>query len=107
MLLDRRREYLVPATTETLLDRFNRDFICMAADQSELLERAFKTRYQVYCVENPYENSSEHPDGLESDADDDRSSHSILLSRTNGDAIGTVRLVLPLPGLWQSFSLRN
>jgi N-acyl amino acid synthase of PEP-CTERM/exosortase system len=79
----------------------------MAADQPELLQRAFKTRYQVYCVENPYENSSEHPDGLESDADDDRSSHSLLVSRNNGEAIGTVRLVLPLPGHPQSFSLRN
>jgi N-acyl amino acid synthase of PEP-CTERM/exosortase system len=110
MLLDRRREFLTPALrapepAESLLDRFNREYFCIPADQPELLRRAFQARYQVYCVENAFEIPQEHPDGLESDAFDDRSSHSILVSRNSGETIGTVRLILPLAGQPQSFAL--
>src|SRR5579872_3920382 len=111
MLLDRRNQYLAAPSAhpkvESLLDRFNQEFMCVQADQPELLRRAYETRFRVYCVENTFENPAQHEDGLESDAFDERSSHSVLLNRNGGDSIGTVRLILPLSGAPQSFSLQN
>lgn len=112
MLLDRRSQYLAtvplaPPRAESLLDRFNQEYICLPADQPELLQRAYETRFRVYCVENSFENPAEHCDGLESDAFDEQSSHCVLVNRNGGLTIGTVRLILPLPGAPQSFSLRN
>jgi N-acyl amino acid synthase of PEP-CTERM/exosortase system len=111
MLLDRRSYLatvpLAPPRAESLLDRFNQEYICVPADQPELLRRAYETRFRVYCVENPFENAAEHRDGLESDDFDDQSSHCVLVNRNGGDTIGTVRLILPLAGAPESFSLRN
>jgi N-acyl amino acid synthase of PEP-CTERM/exosortase system len=80
---------------ETLLDRFNRDFACVLADQPDLLRQAYETRYQVYCVENAFEDPEEHGLGQEVDAFDAFSVHSLLTFRPTGESLGTVRLVLP------------
>ena len=80
---------------ETLLDRFNRYFACALADEPIMLRRALQTRYQVYCVENAFENPADHPNGLETDDYDSQSVHSVLLYRPTGDATGAVRLILP------------
>jgi len=53
-------------------------------------------RYQVYCVENPFENPADHPNGLEIDHFDAHSVHALLIHRPTGLAAGTVRIVLPL-----------
>ncbi|MDE2183589.1 MAG: PEP-CTERM/exosortase system-associated acyltransferase [Alphaproteobacteria bacterium] len=80
---------------ETLRDRYNRYFSCAVADTPELIRTAYQTRYQVYCLENAYENATDFPDGLETDKYDSHSEHSVLTYRPTADTIGTVRLILP------------
>jgi len=90
----------VPETTEdaeaSLLDRYNIYFRVATAVCGDALQEALRIRYQVYCVENPFENPSDHPDELERDAFDSHSLHSVLIHRASGQAIGTVRLILPV-----------
>jgi N-acyl amino acid synthase of PEP-CTERM/exosortase system len=80
---------------ERLVDRFNSLFACIPAEKPNSIRSAFQVRYQVYCLENEFENPREHPDGLETDEFDQYSVHSILVRRPAGDVIGTVRLILP------------
>jgi len=79
----------------TLLHRFNRYFVTMGADTPDLVRRAQEIRYQVYCVENAFENPADHPDAREMDKFDRHSVHSLLVHRPTGQAMGTVRLILP------------
>jgi len=90
---------------ESLLDRYNQDFRCVTADTPDLLRQAYETRYQVYCVENPFENPEEHRDGRETDPLDAVSAHSVLIA--GSEVIGTVRLVLPHPRLPFSFAVKR
>lgn len=76
-------------------DQFIEYFDVMIADSHALLDTAHRLRYQVYCVENPFENAAEHPDGREIDCEDDRSVHSVIMHRRTGVAAGAVRLILP------------
>lgn len=73
-------------------------FDARLANTDELRDRAFRLRYRVYCIENPFEDPSANPDGREQDEFDQHSAHSLLVYRPTGLAAGTVRLVLPLPG---------
>ena len=58
----------LPARTEeTLLDKFNTYFEVIAAVTEGQIQSSQRLRYQVYCVENPFENTAGHPDGLERD----------------------------------------
>ena len=60
-------------------------------------------RYQVYCVERGFESAEEHATGLETDVYDKRALAGLLIHRPSGDAMGTVRLVLPdfaVPGVF-------
>ena len=77
---------------------FDHWFKVVPVDSPALLEEAFRLRYQVYCVENDFEDPSENPDGLESDEYDSHSVHSLLLHRPSGMVSGAVRLILPEPG---------
>jgi len=81
---------------DDLLRQFDRHFKTVTADTPDLLPLAQRIRYQVYCVENRYLNADEHSDALERDEFDSHSVHSLLVERKTGDALGTVRLVLPL-----------
>ena len=83
------------APDETLLRRFNAHFRTFTAGTPEHIREAQKIRYQVYCVEN----SLEHPnaEGIETDGFDPHSVHSLLVYRAADRALGTVRLILPLP----------
>lgn len=65
------------------------------ADTPELLEKAYRVRYRVYCEENCFENPHDHPTGLEIDEFDTRSVHTLLVDRENRAVAGTVRLILP------------
>ena len=84
--------------SESLVDLYNRYFEVVPADSAERLDAAYRLRYQVYCVENPFENAEEHRDGREIDAYDRHSCHSLLIHRPTGSVAGTVRLVLPVAG---------
>jgi N-acyl amino acid synthase of PEP-CTERM/exosortase system len=79
------------------IDAFRRYFEVRPADTEADLDRVFCLRYQVYCVENAFENPDEHPSGRETDAFDSHARHALLVHRPSGQAMGTVRLVLPLP----------
>ena len=89
----------VPAPLEntegSLLDRFNIYFQVVTAVCGDALQEALRIRYQVYCVENLFENPADHPDGFERDEFDSHSVHSLLIHRASGQAMGTVRLIMP------------
>lgn len=80
----------------TFGDLYNQTFTVVKADTPALLEQVFKLRYQIYCVENQFEDPSHFPDGLESDAYDAHSIHYLLMHNVTGLAVGSVRMVLPL-----------
>jgi N-acyl amino acid synthase of PEP-CTERM/exosortase system len=76
---------------------YNQYFAIVRAGIPELLDRAYRLRYQVYCIENPYEDPARCRDEREIDDDDDRSVHTLLIHRRSGMAAGTARVImLPL-----------
>jgi len=81
-----------------LVTHFNQYFEIVPADTPDLLEQAFRLRYQVYCQEGclPGFDPLDYPDGLERDIYDyeHRSAHCLLRHRHTGANAGTVRLVL-------------
>src|SRR5258707_11985733 len=81
---------------DDLLHQFSLHFETVTADTPDLVPLAHRVRYQVYCVENRFENPADHSDELERDEFDSHAVHSLLVDRQTGDALGTVRLVLPL-----------
>jgi N-acyl amino acid synthase of PEP-CTERM/exosortase system len=74
---------------------YDRYFTVVAADNPQLVDAAHALRYQVYCVEHPFESAAEHPSGLEIDSYDRHSVHAVLLNRSAGNVVGCVRLILP------------
>lgn len=78
-----------------LIDIYNNYFACLPADTAELLAAAFRLRFQVYCIENRFEDPADNPGGLETDAFDIHSVHSVLIHRKSGATAGTVRMILP------------
>ena len=82
----------------SLVDIYNQYFEVVRADTPELLREVFELRYQVYCVENPFENPADNPDGLERDRYDEHSIHSLLRHKATGEPAGTMRLIMPRPG---------
>ncbi len=73
-------------------------FEAIPADTPELLNAAFRLRYQVYCVENSFLDVADNPGGLETDQHDRHSRHALLVHRTSRAVVGTTRLVLPRLG---------
>ncbi len=87
----------VGAPEATLQDVYHRWFRVVRADTPALREAAYRLRYQVYCVENAFEDPAENPGGMETDEFDARSVHSLLFHRPTDQVAGAVRLVLPDP----------
>ena len=75
--------------------RYNEYFDIVHADTPALIDEVYRLRYQVYCLEHPFENAAEHSDGRERDEDDDRSVHTLLMYRRTGAFVGTARAILP------------
>ena len=82
---------------ESLLHRFDSHFKTLPADTPEYILQAQRIRYQVYCVENPLEKTLNNSEGVETDEFDAHAVHSLLIARETGAALGTVRLIMPLP----------
>ena len=80
-----------------LYNKFHEHFEVVSADTVGLMEKAFRIRYQVYCVEKSYETAEAYPDGMEIDEYDMHSTHSLVKCQRSGDYAGLVRLVLPNP----------
>ena len=62
--------------------------------QSLALHRAFKLRYEVYCLENNFLAVEDYPDGIESDEYDDEAAHFYAFDE-HEELVGYVRLVRP------------
>ena len=73
-------------------------FAIVRARTPELLRKAYRLRYQVYCVEKPFENPDEQIDQCETDKYDDRSAHTLLVHRRTGEVAGASRVILPHKG---------
>ena len=81
-----------------LIDLYNRYFDVIHAECPEQKMECFRLRYEVYCVENPFEDPLQNPDGIETDQFDSAAMHSLLRHRETGEMVGTVRLILPRTG---------
>jgi N-acyl amino acid synthase of PEP-CTERM/exosortase system len=68
------------------------------ANTPELLDEVHRIRYQVYCIENAYEDPAQNPSGLERDEYDEHSVHGLLVHAATNAPVGTVRLVMNRPG---------
>src|SRR6266566_3725494 len=73
-------------------------FDIVRANTPRLLDEVYRLRYQVYCIEKGFEDPAAHPDARETDIDDDRSVHALLVYRPTGAYAGTVRVILPSDG---------
>lgn len=82
------------ASVAALYDKY---FSVVPGDTPKLLDAAHALRYQVYCVENHFENPAEQKGEREHDPYDSHSEHAVLIYKPTGDVVGCVRLVLPLP----------
>jgi N-acyl amino acid synthase of PEP-CTERM/exosortase system len=80
-----------------LSNLYTSHFDVIRADTSALLDRVYEIRYQVYCVENAFEDPAQNLDGREIDGDDDRAAHVLLIHRESGEAAGTARVIFPDP----------
>jgi len=69
-------------------------FQFVSADTPQLLNEVFRIRYQVYCIENEFEDPQRNPGGLERDEFDEHSVHALLVHCASQTPVGTVRLVL-------------
>jgi len=80
-----------------LYNTFHNHFDVVPADTIGLMNTAFRIRYQVYCVERSFEDQEAFPEQMESDEYDLHSAHTLVRSKTSGQYMGLVRLVLPDP----------
>ena len=87
----------VPANTD-VASHYDYHFAIVRATTPELLRKAYRLRYQVYCVENPFEDPEQQIDQCETDRYDDRSAHTLLVHRRTGEVAGTSRVILPHKG---------
>ncbi len=79
----------------TFSNIFQHNFEIIRAESPQLIDEAYKLRYQVYCDEKGYEDASSFPDRREFDEYDVRSIHCLIRHRATGVYIGVARLVLP------------
>lgn len=105
MRLERRTQAV---SNPEMIDNFNHRFAAVTADTIALQEQAYRLRYQVYCIENNFENPDDYPLGQELDEFDSRSVHSVIIDRPSRTVTGTVRIILPDPDLLEnSFPIQN
>lgn len=72
---------------------YNQLFEMRIANSAEDLERVFRLRYDVYHNEKGWE--PENNNQLEMDLYDQNALHALLIYKPTGEALGTVRVVLP------------
>jgi N-acyl amino acid synthase of PEP-CTERM/exosortase system len=80
---------------QDLLSCYREHFEVVRAETPNLLDQAYRLRYQVYCIENSYEHPDQQVDGRERDIYDARSAHALLVHKGTGAVAGTVRVILP------------
>lgn len=80
---------------QDFLSCYREHFEVVRASMPTLLDQVYRLRYQVYCVENSYEEPKQQMDGRERDIYDDSSVHALLIHRRTDAVAGTVRVILP------------
>ncbi len=74
---------------------YTNHFDVIRADTPVLLDRVYEIRYQVYCLENAFEDPAQNLGRREIDTDDDRAAHVLLIHLESGEAAGTARVIFP------------
>ena len=74
---------------------FDENYEVVVADTPSSRYIHHRIRYQVYCVEEAFEDPGRYPDGQEQDAWDDNAVHFIVRDRHCGEWIGAMRLIKP------------
>ena len=87
----------IPINFSELSRLYEDHFEIVRANTPALLDRVYEIRYQVYCVENAFEDPAQNVGGREMDGDDDRAAHILLIHRKTGEAAGTARVIFPDP----------
>ncbi len=82
----------------SLSDHYFRWFSSTIADTPEKVAQAHRLRYDVYCEETGFEPKELNPDRQEKDPYDAHSAHAVLTHLPTDSVIGTLRIVLPIPG---------
>lgn len=85
---------LVSSTEKSLYELYNNLFEGVVADTPELIDECYKLRYQVYCIEHPFEDPDPAKGEYERDEFDGQAVHALLRYRPTGEFIGTVRLIV-------------
>ena len=83
--------------TEAFYASYRKTFSIVKADTDDLREQAFRLRYEVYCLENKYEDPKQNPGEIEQDLYDQDADHFLLMHNESGRVAGTVRVILPNP----------
>lgn len=73
---------------------FNSVFNVELALTPEAINTVYEVRYQVYCIDRPFEDPNCFLDKRERDDYDPRSAHALIRHRITGDSVAAVRLVL-------------
>lgn len=78
-----------------IINLYSEMFEVKLVETQEELNKVYSLRYQVYTKENGWE--PENSEEFEKDACDKNSIHCLLIFKPTGEAVGTVRMVLPTP----------
>lgn len=81
-------------TQEDVSTIFNSVFNVELAMSPEAINEVFEVRYQVYCIDRPFEDPDCFVDKREHDVYDPRSAHALIRHRMTRDSAATVRLVM-------------
>ena len=78
---------------------FDAKYQVVVADTPAALRIHHQIRYQVYCVEQGYEDPAQFPDHEERDQWDPHAVHFLVRERSSGEYIGAMRLIKPVNGV--------
>ena len=76
---------------------FDERYEVFLADTETARQIHHKVRYQVYCVEEGFEDQNEFDDNKEFDEWDTHSAHFTVRSKLSGEWVAAMRLILPRP----------
>lgn len=79
---------------EDVSTAFNSVFSVKVATSPKAIDEVFGVRYQVYCIDRPFEDPNCFADNREQDAYDPRSAHGLIRHRMTGDSVAAVRLIM-------------
>lgn len=86
---------LLAKNTESvdMAEQFHRYFNILPANTTDLKEKIYRMRYDVYCEEFHYEPSETYPDAMERDEYDAYAWHALVVHRSTGQPAGCTRIV--------------